>query len=232
MHVIYTLINILLHLQDAFKRNAEAWRSRSFEYDEDNSTLALTPALNADGYMGCFVDQQLPMHRDLSGLFIHGSERNYKSCKLLCKDYFYFGLQFGKECYCGNEFGSHGHAPEDECNMTCSGKAYACGGILRNSVYRVKNYHASFVGCFETPVDIQPPLVTSIVSGIDACGRNCPNSQFIGLSSSNHCSCITDIPKWPRLSNSTCNVRCQGIMSEICGGKSASTVAVYKKWAN
>ena len=227
------MYNILLHLQDAYKRKAETWRGMSFEYDEDNSTLALTPALNAEGYMGCFVDQLIPMHRDLSGLFNHGSRGSYKSCKSYCRDYFYFGLQFGYECYCGNEFGSHGRAPEDECNMTCShNREQACGGILRNSVYRVKNYHASFVGCFETPADIQPLLVTSVVPGIDVCGQKCPNAQFIGLSSSNRCSCITDIPKWPRLSNSTCNVRCEGMIAEICGGKAASTIAVYKKWAS
>ena len=220
-------------MQDAAKRKAETWRAKSFEYDEDNSTLALTPALNSDGYMGCFVDELIPMHRDLSGLFSHGPRGSVTSCKMYCRDYFYFGLQFGNECYCGNEFGSHGRAPEEECNKPClKDSRQMCGGTLRNSVYRVKNYRANFVGCFETPADIQPLPATSVVPGIDACGRECSDAQFIGLSSSNLCACFTDIPDWPRLSNSTCNVRCAGMISEICGGKAASTTAVYRKWGN
>ena len=171
------------------------------------------------------------MNRGLSGLFRHGAHGNITNCRSYCREYYYFGLQYGKECYCGNEFGSHGRAPEDECNMTCLNTNQICGGILRNSVYRVNNYHATFIGCFETPSDIQQLQLPSVVSGIDACGQECPNSQFIGLHSSNLCSCITDIPEWPRLSNSICNVRCQGMTSEICGGKSASTIAVYKKWS-
>ena len=233
IYILYTYglyYNIKI-IQDAAEREAETWRGRSFEYDEDNSTAALTPPLNTDGYVGCFVDQPIPMDRDLSGLFSHGAHGSIANCRSYCREYYYFGLQYAKECYCGNEYGSHGRAPEDECNMTCFNANQICGGILRNSVYRVNNYHATFVGCFETSADVQQLQLPSVVSGIDACGLECPNSQFIGLRSSNLCSCITDIPEWPRLSNSTCNVRCQGMTSEICGGKSASTMAVYKKWA-
>ena len=171
------------------------------------------------------------MHRDLLGLFSYGGRGSIGSCRSFCKDYFYFGLQFGGECFCGNEFGSHGRAPVEECNMTCSRNMdQMCGGILRNSVYRVNIYRANFVGCFESPAHVQTLPTTSTVAGINQCVDTCPDSHFIGLSSSNHCSCITGVPKWPRLSNTTCNVRCEGMISEICGGKGATTIAVYEKW--
>lgn len=50
--------------------------------------------------------------------------------------YILFGLQNGRECYCGNSFGKYGQAPEDDCHMQCPGdNTVRCGGSFRNSVY-------------------------------------------------------------------------------------------------
>ena len=114
-------------------------------YDEDNKTLAAIPSRQSDGYIGCFVDYNGPERRDLSGLFAFrtGETEFCKGspalCRKFCKRYLYFGLQNGGDCHCGNEFGQYGWAPESDCNMTCiQQEDTMCGGVFRNSIYRVK----------------------------------------------------------------------------------------------
>jgi len=48
----------------------------------------------------------------------------------------YFGLQFARTCFCGNDYGKHGEKPVTECNMGCTGNAdEKCGGSWRNAIY-------------------------------------------------------------------------------------------------
>ena len=55
----------------------------------------------------------------------------------LIEGYRYAGLQNGGECRCGNDYGSHGKAPESDCKATCLGdRRMICGHFLKNSVYR------------------------------------------------------------------------------------------------
>ena len=60
-------------------------------------------------------------------------------CKEHCKSqgYSYAGVQYGKECWCGNSFGKHGLAGnQNECNKKCSDKAQStCGGTWRANIY-------------------------------------------------------------------------------------------------
>ena len=46
------------------------------------------------------------------------------------------GLQYSKECFCGNYYNRYGAA--DNCNMECGGDdTQTCGGGYANQVYRV-----------------------------------------------------------------------------------------------
>ena len=61
-------------------------------------------------------------------------------CTGKCKEkgYSYAGVQFYKECWCGNEMPKH-YAPKYECNTPCSGnRNQYCGGNLRLNVYRTQ----------------------------------------------------------------------------------------------
>ena len=55
-------------------------------------------------------------------------------CAELCADYLFFGTQYSSECFCGNDYGTHGVS--SNCNMECSGDSTEiCGGGYANSVY-------------------------------------------------------------------------------------------------
>lgn len=62
------------------------------------------------------------------------------ACATFCKDYQYFGTEYGRECYCGNFLANSSTvAPAAECKMTCSGSNLEyCGGSSRLSLYKKK----------------------------------------------------------------------------------------------
>jgi hypothetical protein len=48
-------------------------------------------------------------------------------------------VQYYSHCFCDNEFGQYGSAPEAECNTACRGDdSVMCGGPWRNSVFSVR----------------------------------------------------------------------------------------------
>ena len=52
------------------------------------------------------------------------------------RDYAYAGVQYYKECWCGNEMPKDS-APESDCNTPCLGNQnQMCGGPLRFNVYQ------------------------------------------------------------------------------------------------
>ena len=54
---------------------------------------------------------------------------------LLFQGYLYAGVQFGSQCFCGNEYDKYGEA--SNCNMECRGdKKQLCGGVWANQVYQ------------------------------------------------------------------------------------------------
>ena len=120
------------------------------------------------GYKGCFIDSEhraLPIQVLLPNN-LNSPEVCILQCRLIKKTYagvqsryvarndqslniFYFwdfcmniNIFFlyikSDQCFCGNQYGSHGTAPETDCNMQCNGdSSKICGGSWRNSVYKV-----------------------------------------------------------------------------------------------
>ncbi|KAL8370699.1 hypothetical protein RB595_000861 [Gaeumannomyces hyphopodioides] len=58
-------------------------------------------------------------------------------CASVCAGYTYFGVEYARECYCGNSFAAGSlAAPASECSFTCPGNQWQfCGAGNRLSVY-------------------------------------------------------------------------------------------------
>jgi len=95
-------------------------------------------------YEGCYVDG----HNGLRGMEVSVGERadwdfaTPENCAVLCGEgYRYVAVQYGRECWCGNELPSasgqeYSIRPEEECDSRCNGDASRyCGGYYRNTVY-------------------------------------------------------------------------------------------------
>ncbi|XP_038050913.1 WSC domain-containing protein ARB_07870-like [Patiria miniata] len=92
------------------------------------------------GYLGCYEDS-------IYDRALQGSEEKDESsmswqwCMSKCKNYNYMGLEFGNECYCGDnsDYGKHGNGGTG-CSLTCEGNSgETCGGSDRIEVYRARN---------------------------------------------------------------------------------------------
>eukprot|EP00047_Mylnosiga_fluctuans_P020933 m.98037 g.98037 ORF g.98037 m.98037 type:complete len:480 (+) comp8686_c0_seq2:22-1461(+) len=96
-----------------------------------------TPPTKADsGFVGCYRDSR--SSRDLPGLFDAGAAYSLTDCAALCSNYFFFGMQYGYECYCGNDYGRYGKVSDSKCARPCMRECKlpnACGGPSLNSIY-------------------------------------------------------------------------------------------------
>jgi len=92
----------------------------------------LFPSSNFE-YVGCFHD--MTEDRDLPWL---KSRYSLNDCALACGGFSYFGRQFNGECWCGDSFGKHGQAADEEC--ACDGGDDI--GLDRNCIYRYGGDHA------------------------------------------------------------------------------------------
>lgn len=66
-----------------------------------------------------------------------GDDMTLEKCAETCSGFKYFGAEYGRECYCGNEFGAGSEeADAADCGMACAGDAKEfCGAGDRLSVY-------------------------------------------------------------------------------------------------
>ena len=69
-------------------------------------------------YLGCFSDPS--NSRTLSYQAYSSSTNTPAACAAACPTYQYFGVEYGKECWCSNSFGN---PSTGSCNMVCAGKS-------------------------------------------------------------------------------------------------------------
>ncbi|KAK1782113.1 hypothetical protein QBC45DRAFT_345145 [Copromyces sp. CBS 386.78] len=76
-------------------------------------------------------------NRALSAAVSATDEMTLEACSAFCSAYTYFGVEYSRECYCGNSFNAGSvAAPDSDCSMTCAGKPTEyCGAGNRLSVY-------------------------------------------------------------------------------------------------
>ena len=184
------------------------------------------------GYVGCFKDNI--EDRDFIGLFSLSMNKGASElCEDFCNGYYYFALQNGGECFCGNQFGKHGAAPEDDCNYTCkSDTTKMCGGALRNSVYRTTSLFYSYVGCFIEESGFSGKRGTMALLQNNAfpgkCKEFCRHQQYFAVYGGKDCFCLDSLSGLAEEEISLCSQPCSGNRKHKCGGKTAPYISVYK----
>lgn len=92
-------------------------------------------AIAGYSYTGCATEGNGT--RALSGQSYYDDLLTIEKCANECSSFQYFGVEYGRECYCGNSLSiSSSSAPETDCNVACGGNSTeVCGGGNRLSVY-------------------------------------------------------------------------------------------------
>jgi hypothetical protein len=112
-------------------------------------------SLIGEQYFGCYKDKPA---RDLEYSF--SNDIAPKECFELISaaGYKYAGLQNSSECWGGNNVGTYGERPDDQCDMLCTrDSSRVCGGNWRNSVFAmpVHGHEAWRNSVFAMPVKNQ-----------------------------------------------------------------------------
>ncbi|RFU73805.1 wsc domain-containing, partial [Trichoderma arundinaceum] len=88
-------------------------------------------------WYGCYTEGSTG--RALSAKTYADDDMTLESCATFCAAYAYFGVEYSRECYCGNSFGTGSKlTAASDCSMTCGGdNCDFCGAGNRLSVYSV-----------------------------------------------------------------------------------------------
>ncbi|ROT36896.1 WSC domain-containing protein [Sodiomyces alkalinus F11] len=100
--------------------------------------------------------------RALSAKTFADDDMTLAACEAFCDGYTFFGTEYGRECYCGNQFNTGSQpAPESDCNMPCGGSPLEfCGAGNRLSVYALE-------GAAPQPSDSPIPSPSALPSESD-----------------------------------------------------------------
>ncbi|KAI9051067.1 hypothetical protein LZ554_005175 [Drepanopeziza brunnea f. sp. 'monogermtubi'] len=101
-------------------------------------------------YLGCYSEATNGRALNSVLLPIAGSDTDVETCATACAGYTYFGVEYGSECYCGNQIreGSVVQTSPDPnvngCSVLCAANPLEyCGGGNRLNVYQVAPFVTS-----------------------------------------------------------------------------------------
>lgn len=160
-----------------------------------------------------------------------------ESCASFCSDWPYFGIEYGGQCYCGQDLPSES-APETDCNMACDGNsAELCGAGWRLSTYQNLDYVPvstppipgwTYSGCYldqGNPRSLPDANTASNNLTLEDCAAFCDGYSFFGTEYSSQCYCGYVLNAAAVQEPATdCNMVCAGNETEYCGGSWRLTV--------
>ncbi|CAF9936950.1 MAG: hypothetical protein HETSPECPRED_010510 [Heterodermia speciosa] len=186
-------------------------------------------------YQGCFTEAT--NQRALINKTYIDDSLTVERCAAVCKNYAKFGVEYSRECYCGDVLqpGSNS-APAGDCSFTCAGNAAeTCGGSNRLDVYQ-KNpppppppaYTAK--GCYTDDPNNRALTGFSTVNealSVELCAAICKGYTYFGVEYFRECYCGNTLaPSSQPAQAGECNSPCSGDNTEICGG--ASRLNLYQ----
>jgi hypothetical protein len=201
---------------------------------------------NSVQYLGCFADFDAPT-RILPVKLQGWGDLSLEICRSLCSasNYPYSGLEYGKECWCGDKFNLSnpiysGNMETNMCNMQCSQGSTGteiCGGPWAANVYYDSSVtpipppqtkktdlpgHAQYLGCADSTV-LSIPLQDGKYQTVSSCIAACTalNYSYSGVHGGSECRCGNAISNNIIYQDEgNCKTRCKGNSSETCGGHS------------
>ena len=203
----------------------------------NNLYVPVTPAKLDVPYLGCFVDEGA---RALPDNLLGADDMTAAKCAPHCAEYTYFGVEYGRECWCGNS-APKTPAPASECSMPCAGDdAQLCGAGNRINVWgapiespvTVGDYQ--YQGCYTDKQDQRSLTGKSLLNAamtLEMCATTCADYPWFGLEYGTQCYCGTELKSTAeKRPQAECSMRCGGDPKNVCGD--ADRLNVYNNKAN
>ncbi|KAH7064884.1 WSC domain-containing protein [Macrophomina phaseolina] len=186
-------------------------------------------------YQGCYSDQ------NPSALSLKSYSRDDNSielCTATCaaSSYRIAGLEFGRECWCGNSMNYKTRKTADQgCAMTCSGNSSElCGDSNRLSVFSTGNVTIdvqpqspsqvgsySLLGCYNEAKSgraLSDKSTSQTDMSVEKCALYCSGYSYFGVEYGAECYCGNTVACSSVKSLATnCTMTCSGNSTEYCG---------------
>ncbi|KAJ3313405.1 hypothetical protein HDU76_002652, partial [Blyttiomyces sp. JEL0837] len=182
---------------------------------------------------GCILDAVAGQPRTFFNFMLGGATQDTCKAAAVGAGYKYFGVEYGGECWAGNEFRNttSAAAPASDCNMPCNADpTQLCGSGNRLSAFVLytppaQPYWAPIgSGCLQDTVGGTPRTFANFLGGdatVETClsmamtaGYTMAGIEYGGecwADNAFHNTTITDAPA------TDCNMPCNNNASEICG---------------
>ncbi|KAK1493287.1 hypothetical protein CTAM01_09431 [Colletotrichum tamarilloi] len=179
-------------------------------------------------YLACYTDA-VAGQRTLGGPATADDTMTVQKCSSFCTKYNHFGVEYGRECYCGNTIQSQALAVDrNECSFACSGNPLeVCGAGNRMNIYSNLGFSSPkpatlvdhvYLGCFIDNGDrVLPdkPFASDTMTAA-FCAQHCQGYTYFGTQWSRECYCGNVAPQ-SAAPESECSFTCSGSDAELCG---------------
>ncbi|KAH8812457.1 WSC-domain protein, partial [Xylogone sp. PMI_703] len=194
-------------------------------------------------YQGCYTEATTG--RALSQKSYYNDSMTVELCAAACVGYKWFGVEYGRECYCGSSPNAGSvPAPESDCSFSCPGNATeTCGAGVRLSMYLQGGTSVTtpsapsgpkppagydYVGCYteaKTGRALPDLAYTDNSMTLEECAATCSGFTYFGVEYYHECHCGNAIASTAAPAAETdCKLACSGNKSEICGGNSRLSI--------
>ena len=190
-------------------------------------------SLSGYTYEGCYTEAT--NGRALTGGSYFDDSLTVEKCAAACKKFTLFGVEYGRECYCGNNLNAGSNkAALGDCNFKCSGDASeTCGAGNRLDLYNQTGPPAhpwTAKGCYTDDPNnrtLKGPSSSSDSQSVELCAATCKGYAYFGVEYFRECYCGNTVsPSGVPAAASQCDAACSGDSGEICGG--ASRLNLYQ----
>ncbi|KAF9779950.1 hypothetical protein IL306_000936 [Fusarium sp. DS 682] len=211
----------------------------------DQPTGPITALNGAALWKGCYTDGGSG-GRTLPSASFTGSAVSLNTCYSFCSklNYPLFGMEYGRECYCGYSPKTQATvAPDGDCRMPCaSDSTQKCGASNRISIWNntlyaptVKleslNSPPKYLGCYTEGKEgraLGDAKTTNKKMTLEVCSAYCSGKgyPYLGLQNGQDCYCSKKGPSNGSVEAraSQCNVTCKGNKSQKCGASNRLNV--------
>ncbi|KAE9365731.1 WSC-domain-containing protein, partial [Stipitochalara longipes BDJ] len=199
----------------------------------DATSTAPPQLISTYNALGCFTET--PSGRALSDLSTAANFMSVEVCGTFCVGYNYFGVEYGRECYCGYKINSGSNqVAASECIMACEGSSSeTCGGSLLLNMYHslatptgpitVPSVGScTWIGCYTEGTYTRALNNLAIydynLMSPEICAAGCAGYDMFGVEYGGECYCGNVLQSGSNLVDpSDCHMPCDGTPNEYCG---------------
>lgn len=200
---------------------------------------ARKPKVGAWDFQGCWTEAT--NGRALEDKTFANDSMTLESCAKFCDGSKYFGVEYGRECYCGNtlQAGSVKATDQDDCSFPCPGdNSEYCGAGKRLELYMTGDLASSSASATAASSSVQQndtiaSLTTSLSAtaspsvasalGSSTTGTLAYSSILSSTSTSASSAAATPTPTGPVISNGNANFTYYACVSEPSNGRIFAT---------